>query len=499
MRNILLFLLFSFCSLFLVSCKNSSIMDYKKTSLKSESIIDTSMVTKDRDINEYIIRAELDPSHRKLSAYEEVSYVNNENVSLDKIYFHLYPNAFRKKDTAPFIFSDFSSAYPQGFSPGYTDIKNISVDNKKISFNLISVDNTILEVILPHTLMPGDKINFLIYFDIKIPPASERFGVLDNIFNLGNWYPIAAVYDTTGWNLDPYYPVGDPFYSDVSNYNVRITVPEEYIIASTGNLKSEKITGNKKTYEFQESSVRDFALCISDKFVLEEKLVDGILLKCYFIKDKNNFAINAAEKSIKSFNRLFGKYPNETYSVVETNFPSGMEYPGIVFIGSKYYKEKSLVSYLEAIIVHETAHQWWYGAVGNDQIDESWLDESLATYSEVIYYFYNYDSAKGKNYYQNYILDNYEKNQIRGNIDKSILKPLSEFNNWNDYGPLVYNKGAMMIHSIRNQLGDEVFFKFLRNYYSNYKFKNASTSDFIDVLENTTNKQWDEFFNKWLN
>lgn len=461
-------------------------------------ILDTSTVTKDRDISDYIIDVELYPEKKLLSGKETISYINNENVNLDRIYFHLYPNAFKTKDTAPFMFGDFASAYPQGFDPGHVDIKNVAVDKKDVNYSIKGVDKTILEIPLSNELLPGDKIIINISFEVKIPGSMERFGVFNNTFNLGNWYPVAAVYDKTGWNLDPYYPIGDPFYSDVSNYNVKITLPEGFIPAATGSLIKEHKNSGKKTYEFEETSVRDFAFCVSKNFIVEEKIVDGTIVKCYYIEDKNNTAMESAVNSIKIFNRLFGKYPHKTYSVVETNFPSGMEYPGIVFIGTNFYKEKSMSDTLETIIVHETAHQWWYGTVGNDEIDEAWLDESLATYSEVLYYDAAYNKSRGKNYYRNNIAMNIENLPLQNSPNDVVLKPLNEFKSWDDYGPLVYNRGAVMLHSLKEEVGDDKFIGILRNYYSKYSFKNATTNDFISMVEETTKRDWDDFFDKWL-
>ena len=189
-----------------------------------------------------------------------------------------------------------------------------------------------------------------------------------------------CIRDRNGWNLDPYYKVGDPFYSEVANYKVSITTPKEIIVAASGKIISEREDGDKKTYKIEGQLIRDFAWAASKDFVVKEKKVEDTIIKVYSINNDSkliNESLKIGENSIKIFNKIFGKYPYGWYSIVNTEFPSGMEYPGIVFISNDYF-HKYLIDILEKVIVHETAHQWWYGIVGNNQVDEAWLDEGLA-------------------------------------------------------------------------------------------------------------------------
>ena len=252
-----------------------------------------------------------------------------------------------------------------------------------------------------------------------------------------------AVYDEEGWNLDPYYKIGDPFYSEVANYKVSITTPKEYIVAASGKILSETEKDGKTTYYIEGNLIRDFAWAASKDFSVKERDVDGIKIKLYSIDGNDSLideALTIGENSIKVFSRIFGNYPYEEYSIVITEFPSGMEYPTIVFI-SKDYFYKPLLNILEKVIVHETAHQWWYGLVGNDQIDEAWLDESLATYSEVIYTNEIHGSKAGEDYFNENIKLGYEYMVEYLGGEEIVNKPLPEFNGWDDYSLLVYIRG----------------------------------------------------------
>jgi len=499
-RCALLIFILTILSVFTVGCDKSKTQPVTKENQPDSSSPSVAFQfrrskSEIKNLNTYDIVANLNAENKTLNCSEKIKYANNSTSTFNEVYFHLYPNAYKTKETSPALFGNEQNIYPQGFTPGSLDISKLDINGKTTSYSIEGTDKTILKVSLDKELKPGEQITLDMNFNITIPTATDRFGGYDGFFNFGNWYPIAAVYDDTGWNLDPYYKIGDPFYSDIASYNVKIDVPKDYIVAASGEQVSESAKDNLKSYSFKESNIRDFAWVASNKFDVQENQVDGINIKCYGIKEStegNKAAMAAAESSIKTFNKVYGKYPYKNYSVVCTNFPSGMEYPKLVFISKQYCISKNLRA-VERVVVHETAHQWWYGIVGNDEIDEAWLDESFATYSESIF-FENRDNSKD---YYKYAANGY--NTVKGSLnDGAVLRPLSKFKGWDDYGPLAYNKGAVMLNTLRDKIGDKTFFKVITTYYDRYKFKNAKTGDFKAVVEEITKKNWDNFFQKWL-
>lgn len=474
--------------------ESANLEDYKTLIVEDYNDLDT------KKLNNYKIDVVFNPKDKSYTAKQTVTYINNENVDLDFVYFHLYPNAFKDKETTPFLFDDFDSAYANGFSPGYMNINVLKVDGKnKGEKATFGETNTILKVPLNKPLKPGKSAKIYMEYDVLMPPAQDRFGYGDKTFNLGNWYPIVAVFDETGWNLDPYYRIGDPFYSDTSNYEVTIKAPKEYIIASSGNIISEKVKGKNKTWEIEAKLMRDFAWVTSEHFIVEFKEIEGTLVKNYFLEEKfnNQYASDTAYNSIRAFNKVFGKYPYGQYSVVATEFPSGMEYPGIVFINKNYYNNGD-PKFLRIVIAHETGHQWWYSIVGNDEIDEAWLDESLTTYSEVVYHDEVFGEKAGQQYYDNRIKSHYENKVDALDGNEKIVRSLKEFKDWDDYGALVYTKGAMFINAIKEKYGKTVLYDIFSEYYKQYRFKIATTDDFIKICEKVTDDDFTELANKWL-
>lgn len=450
-------------------------------------------------INEYIIDVELNPSDMTYNGKQRVVYVNKTGTNLQEIYFHLYPNAFSTLENAPILFNIGEKMDKKTYTPGYINIEKVAVGDKEVEWDIERSD-TVLRVQLDEPLERNGEIEIYLEYTVKIPSTKDRFGFHDKGINLGNWYPVVAVYDDEGWNIDPYYKIGDPFYSDVSNYKVTITVPQEYKVASSGKIISETLNNGKTTYYIEGNQIRDFAWVASKNFITKEKEVDGIKVKFYSVNPNESLldeALKFAENSLKVFNRVFGKYPYEEYTLVNTEFPSGMEYPTIVFISNDYFY-KSLLNSLEKVIVHETAHQWWYGIVGNDQVDEAWLDESLASYSEVIYVSEIYGKDKGEEYFNENFKIPYEYMSEYIENDEGVNKPLSQYKDWNDYSFSVYVKGTVFLDRIKKEFGEEALYKILNTYYERYKFKIASTEDFLKICEEITNTSFDSIASEYL-
>lgn len=450
-------------------------------------------------INHYNIEVKLDEEQMTYTGKQWTTYINNTDRTLGELYFHIYPNAFKTKENAPILFGKDGGDTSQ-YIGGNIDINKVTVDNLELDYSIEGEDNTILHIKLKEPLLKNQKLKIYMEYNVKLPTAKERFGYGDRTINLGNWYPIACVYDEKGWNLEPYYTLGDPFYSDIGNYDVKIHTHKDTVVASSGNILSEKVEGDEKTYEIEGKLIRDFAWVASKDFKIARGKIENTQIKLYYLDENPSLvkkSIKIGEDSIRIFNRIFGDYPYGHYSIVMTEFPTGMEYPGIVFIGEQYFKGK-FKDVLEQIIVHETAHQWWYGLVGSNQVKEAWLDEGLTTYSEVIYTNEVHGPKKGKKYLTDNIKIGYELGKNYLLEDDIVNKPLKDFSSWDDYGILVYTKAAMFINEINDKFGEDMLYRILREYFKEYKYYNATTDDFIKVCEEVTNTDFHDLVQKWL-
>lgn len=437
---------------------------------------ETFTIQDSKDKNEYTIDVIYDDETNRILCNESLVYINNTKTTLDKIYLHIYPNAFCEKDTVPFEDSEMKRAYPNGFNEGYIDLKNVLSNNNKLNYEIIGDKNDILQIKLDKLLKAGETIKIDLKYNVKLPNCLGRFGYGDNTVNVTNWFPIACVYDDKGWNLKSYEAVGDPFYSDTSNFKVTILAPSKYKLATTGKVTEMKTDNEKTLYTIDGKMVRDFAFILSDKFIVNRTSYKDIVINTYNLSEEmSQDAVDVSKSSIEIFSDLFGDYPYDTYSVVASDFfIGGMEYPMLVMIDEGLYNSENKFL-LEYVIAHETAHQWWYSVIGNDEINEPWLDEALTEYSTILYFEKKYGKETGDK-----LIKTMEV-QTKNYKTTDIFKATTEYKDSSDYSLSVYTKGAVVFNEIRKKVGDEVFFDTLKEYYNTYKFKNVNGSQFVEL------------------
>ena len=453
---------------------------------------------KKQEVSRYKIDAVYDEENKTVSAEMSLSYYNGTDAILDEICFHLYPAAFRDGALFSPVPQDMiSTAYPEGMSFGGIAVNSVSLNGEEKTVEIAGEDEDILVVKLPEEgLYPGQRAAVNVGFTLTLPNIRHRFGYIGSTVNLGNWYPIACVFEDGNFVTDPYYANGDPFYSDCSDYEVSISVPERLTVAATSAPKVTAADG-MKTFTATAENVRDFAMVIGE-FKMLGTAVDGVDVNYYYIDDKSpETSLTAAADSIRTFGELFGKYPYDTYSAVETNFlHGGMEYPGLSMISDLVAGEL----YTE-VIVHETAHQWWYAAVGNNEVADAWMDEGLTEFSTSIFYeknpSYNVDYTRRiADALSAYVL--YYDSFKHINKDTSMTRKVCDYSDGFEYTYMTYVKGELMFESLRKTVGDENFFNGLKSYYSEYKFKNARPDDMIGCFEKASGRELKGFFDSWL-
>ena len=437
---------------------------------------ETFSIQDEKDKNEYTIDVIYDDETNRILCNESLVYINNTKNTLDKVYLHIYPNAFSEKNSVPFEKSEMRRAYPNGFNEGYIDIKSVLSENNKLQSKITGDKNDILEVKLERLLKAGESVKIDLKYNVKLPNCLGRFGYGENTINVTNWFPIACVYDDKGWNLKSYEAVGDPFYSDTSNFEVKILAPAKYKLATTGKITEKKTDNERILYTIDGKMVRDFAFILSDKFIVSQANYKDININSYNLNEKmSQESVDIAKKSIEIFSELFGDYPYDTYSVVASDFfIGGMEYPMLVMIDESLYNRENKFL-LEYVIAHETAHQWWYSVIGNDEINEPWIDEALTEYSTVLYFEKKYGKETGDKLMKTMQV------QTRNYKASNMFKATTDYKDSSEYSLNVYTKGAVVFNEIRKEVGDEVFFNTLKEYYETYKFKNVNGTQFIDL------------------
>ena len=216
---------------------------------------------------------------------------------------------------------------------------------------------------------------------------------------------------------------------------------------------------------------RDFAISLSDAWLATElQIANDITVTVYSFADAQIYAngiqlngadhvLQEAEKALALFEKIFGSYDRERFVIVQGDFPDGMEFTGLVFVGGAWFTSFNggPQNYLTLISVHEIAHQWWYARVGSDSALNPWLDEALATYSEYLFIEEHYPAYK--NWWWTFRVAGFFP---QGMVDSDVY----EFATARAYINAVYLRGVQMLHNLRVDIGDDAFFKLLRAYLS---------------------------------
>lgn len=432
----------------------------------------------------YYIRARVDwvGETPQVSASQITRYTNKAGEPLDKLYFRLLPN---------------KPSYGSALT-----LQQVKVQGNEAEL-IYEVENTAVGVILPRLLQPGQSVEVHMEYQVTVPVENARgygtFNYQNGILLLSNFYPMLAVYEPTGWNLSLAPDYGDPVYAETSFFTVELTVPKGMAVVTSGSAREKRDNGDGTvTWTCLSGPMRDFIVVISERLESSSLAVGYIRVNSYYLpehKKAGEEVLGYARNALRAYQQNFGPYPFAEFDVVEAPiYAGGMEYPGLIMVGQQYYDQGG--EYFEFIVAHEVAHQWWYGIVGNDQVNVPWLDESLTNFSTVYYYEHTYDRARADLAFQNLIARRYE--QIKGTShDLPVYQPVFAFTP-QDYSSVVYGKGAVFFYELREKLGEGVFLDVLRTYYQDRKYKLATPEDFLRIAEEISGQELDDLYAQWI-
>ena len=412
-----------------------------------------------------------------VAGQERLLLTNNEAVPLDEILFRLYPNA-------PY------------YQDGKLEIGAVEVNGLPAPFEL-GQDDTVLTVTLATPLPPEARADLTLDFTVTVPSRPDRFGMYQDLMVLGHWYPELCVYDDEGWHADPYVPLGDAYYSEAANFTLNLTLPETVTVAATGvEVARRAYSDGSLTLTYEAGAARDMTVVLGPVLEMVSTTVGQTTINSFYLPGDQvggQRALDVAAGSVQTYNDLFGAYPYTDLDVVEGHFliegsPGGMEFSGLVLISSEFYASQGSYTTLDMptmVVSHEVAHQWWYAVIGDDQVDDPWLDEAFAVYSSILYF----EEKQGRKAALVQLLENctlpYRLVAWAGG-DRPIATSLLEFDDTLTYSAIVYGKGGLFLHRLREALGDEQFLGLLRSYYTQFKYRVVRPNDFYTAVMNAT-------------
>ncbi|MBK8563754.1 MAG: M1 family metallopeptidase [Saprospiraceae bacterium] len=463
---------------------------------------------------DYQMDIDMDVAKHQFKGKQRLKYTNNSPDELDRVFYHLYFNAFQPNSNMDVRSRSLPDPDPRvkdrisklkSDEQGWHKITSLKMDGKDCKWE---VNETILEVELPKGIKPNSTVEFEMEFTSQVPIQVRRSGrnSADGIdYSMAQWYPKLCEYDYQGWHANPY--VAREFYGVWGDFDVKITIDRKYCLGASGVLQNggnigygyepegtavKPDRGDKFTWHWKAENVHDFAWSADRDYkhvVYRRK--DGLVFHfLYQDKEDTRKTWEAAplqmDKAFDFVNKNFGQYPYKSYSFLEAG-DGGMEYPMATFLAAG----AGLGTF-----IHEAVHAWYYGLLGSNESLYAWMDEGFTEYvtSEVENYLMQ-EKLMGGTPVENPHLDN-NVGMIRF-MKSGREEPLSihsdHYTANAPYSVGAYVKGHVILTQLQYIMGKPVFDKAFKTYFDTWKFKHPNVNDFIRVMEKESGLELDWF------
>ena len=453
----------------------------------------------------YDMQATLDTASHQYRGVAKVTYKNNSPETLDKVFWHLFFNAFQPgsmMDVRSRTIEDPDRRVGSRIVElpedewGWIHVEQVKAFGQDAEFE---EDGTVLVVNLPKTLRPGKSVTFELAWTAQVPRQIRRSGWMNKEgveYSMTQWYPRLCEFDHHGWHSNPY--IGREFHGIWGDFEVTLDVPEGYVVAATGVKTSEKsVCGPKGTLRtqstFKAEDVIDFAWAADPDFVTESVAVGDVDLTLVHQAnpeiDSNWTALAGyAAKAMAFINEDIGPYAYPQYTVAQGG-DGGMEYPMITLITG----ERSLRS-LVGVTVHEMAHSWFQAMVATNESLHEWMDEGFTSWAESRCMAHLFaDPMKPSEDPHSWAYASYIRQHLSGN-EEPLVTHADHYKTNRAYGVGAYSKGEVLVEQLGAIVGPEVRDNAMRRYFKEWSFKHPGPHDFKRVMERESGLELDWYF-----
>lgn len=499
------------------------------------------------------ITVRLDDESHTLHAFQTVTYTNHSPDTLRFIWFHLWPNAYQRRtalDRQMREDGDVSLFYSKMDDRGFIDSLYWKADGAPLVAEPHPKHTDITKVLLNEPLPPGGTVRISTPFRVRIPKGIfSRLGHLGQAYQVTQWFPKPAVYDHKGWHEMPYLGQGE-FFSEFGTYDVRITLPRNYVVGATGDLvngeqelqwlsEKARITAatdsfntrdlrfppsvqETKTLHFHQERVHDFAWFADKRYHVlkgEVAMPSGRKVTTWAMFTNNEAdlwkrSIEYLNDATRFYSEKVGEYPYNHVTAVDgvLSEGGGMEYPNITIIG-----ESGNAYSLEETIMHEVGHNWFYGMLASNERQHPWMDEGMNSFIESRYMHWKYPGLKmreslfsgklmrfGLKLLGAYHLEHRDlgllayRMSARANTDQPMETPAAEFSSTN-YGTIAYMKSAAVLNYLMQYLGEEKMDTLMHRYFREWQYRHPYPEDFRKVAMEVTGDSLGWFFEGLVN
>jgi hypothetical protein len=401
---------------------------------------------------------------------------------------------------------------------------------------------TSLVVNLPAEVKPGQSITVVMDFVMHLPHKQGRWGQWEGVTFLSNWLPVFAVFadpipppgcphdketphppppSGPTWQPTPFVPWHQPFFNEACIYTVRVRLPADQHIATSGTIMASGPIGEgRQEVHIQALGVRDFAfLCSARYHSFDGEVKVGpdqrpVRIHILAFPEHEFYArqmVRIACQAITIYSQWFGPYPWDDFTIAEAFFGwNGNECATLVMIDERVFAMPHLAcGYADYLVSHEICHQWWYNLVGTNGYCETWMDEAFANHfshrllnqvvgknNQLMHY------PAGLEWLPNIRREDYRSYGLYGTFGRGengpILQEMPKFGHLANLFSLCYDKGSRVVGMIEERLGEAAFMDFIRRVQARYRYRIIRVADFQRELEEYTGRSWQDFFCHWL-
>jgi len=461
----------------------------------------------------YQMEIDFDAVKHQYKGTQKLVYTNNSPDTLQKVFYHLYLNAFQpgsQMDVRSRSISDPDSRVKDRISKlspaeiGYEKVLSLKQNGKSLKYEVVG---TILEVTLNEKILPKSQHTFEMEFEAQVPLQIRRTGRNNSEgidYSMAQWYPKMSEYDYEGWHANPY--IGREFYGIWGDFDVKITMDAAYTIAGTGYLQNpEKIghgyssknvthkPGERITWHFIAPEVHDFMWAADRDYQHDVVKVDNNLDLHFFYQTDTLANVwkqmePLAVRSFKIMNEQFGRYPYKQYSVIQGG-DGGMEYPMATLITGRLNLHA-----LTSVTVHESIHSWFQGVLATNESKYPWMDEGFTTYAQNIVMAELFPS-KGDP--QRTATTSY-RSLVKSGTEEPLTTHSDHYNTNKAYSIASYNKGAVFLNQLNYIMGKETFQRSMKRYFNEWKFKHPNPTDLKRIMEKESGLELDWFWENFV-
>ncbi len=445
--------------------------------LPTETSIPTATATPAMERAKYTLNTTIDYDAHTVSVDETILYPNHTGNQLNTLVLAIVPNLWQ-----------------DSFS-----LTSISVDGTPTT--TYSFEGQRLDIALSSFTKPEDILTINIQYSLSLPFAEQEdpgisrpriYGYTSRQLNLTNWYPFVVPYIDGDWVLhEPWY-YGEHLVYDAADYEVNLKFIESAItpIVAASGFPEQQADSTRYTI----TAARTFAIAASREFQVSSVQVGEVTVSSYYFPlsvSAGQAALQASAEALQVYSQRYGPYPHKSLSLVMGDFNDGMEYSAFFYLSRDFYNlyDGTPANYLTFVAVHETSHQWWFDMVANDQALQPWVDESLATYSELVYYENVHPDLVS--WWWAYRIDFYKP---QGFTDI----PIYDGQGFRPYTNAAYFQGAHFLKDLRARIGDEAFFAFIQDYLSQSRGKIVTATDFFRILSEHTSTDYSDIVRQYF-